>query len=349
MPNTEIFFPRNDGLLRGALIPLLFALAAFGDDPAGISGKLVDPNGKAVTGTGAAVYATSTAGGAPIRAEVLPDGGFQFTDLEAGTYDIAVPLPCCMYSSFQRNGVVVRTGQSLRLDLPIAWGINLGTIGDDPVMLANDMRARARVAAAPTPRGADGKPDFNGVWANIQDPTAMRPPPLQPWAAKIARERGETNRKDAPGNFCLPNSAVPLMLPFQYRFVQTAKLMVMIQEFDTPGYRQIYLDGRSHPQDWNPAWYGHSVGKWEGDTLVVDTVGFNDRGWLGNAPHTEKLQVVERIRRPDYGHLEAEITMEDPGAFSAPWKTTIHAGLLPDEDILEFVCENNKPVHMVGK
>jgi hypothetical protein len=324
-------------------------MLALGADTAGIGGKLLDPNGNAVTGTGAAVFATNIAGGAPIRTAVLPDGGFQFAGLAAGTYDIAVPLPCCMYTSFQRNGVVVQAGQTLRLDLPIAWGINLGTIGDDPVMLANDMRARAKVPVASVPRGSDGKPDFNGVWANIPDPAAAKPPPLQPWAAQIARERAENNRKDAPGNFCLPNSSVPLILPFQYRLVQTPKLLVIIQEFDTPGYRQIYLDGRNHPQDWNPAWYGHSIGKWDGDTLVVDTVGFNDRGWLGNAPHTEKLHVVERIWRPDFGHLEAEITMEDPGAFSAPWKTTIHAGLLPDEDILEFVCENNKPVHMVGK
>ena len=119
------------------------------------------------------------------------------------------------------------------------------------------------------------------------------------------------------------------MTPFHYRFVQTPKIIVMMQEFDTPGYRQIYTDGSKHPEDWNPAWYGHSIGKWEGDTLVVDTVGFNDRGWLGVAPQTEKLHVVERITRPDLGHLQADITIEDPGVLRAPWKVTIRAGLVP--------------------
>ena len=217
-------------------------------------------------------------------------------------------------------------------------------------MLTNDMRARAKVHSGPAPRTADGKPDISGVWATIQDLSAPPAfPPLQPFAGKIARDRAESNRKDAPGNLCLPNSPVPLLTPFHYRFVQTQKLIVMMQEFDTPGYRQIYMDGRAHPEEWNPAWYGHSTGKWEGDTLVIDTVGFNDRGWLGMAPQTEKLHVVERIRRPDFGHLEADITMEDPGVLTGPWKTKIRAGLLPDEDILEFVCENIKPEHFVGK
>jgi hypothetical protein len=211
------------------------------------------------------------------------------------------------------------------------------------------MRARARVPNGPAPRTPDGKPDFNGVWATIPDLTPSGFPPLQPFAGKIAQERRENNRKDAPGNFCLPNSPIPLLVPFHYRFEQTRQLIVMIQEFDTPGYRQIYMDGRGHPEDWNPAWYGHSTGKWEGDTLVVDTVGFNDRGWLGMAPQTEKLHVVERIRRPDFGHLEADITAEDPGVLTAPWNIKIRAGLLPKEDILEFVRENIKAEHFVGK
>ena len=345
--NGGVPFPGS--LLRCALCLLLCAIAALADDSAVIRGRLLDPNGNAVTGTGATVYVTNSVGGAAITAPVLQDGRFSFTSLAAGSYQIAVPLPCCMYTSFARKDVVVKPGQTLQLDLPIAWGINLGTIGDDPVTLTNDMRARAKVPVGPSPRTPGGKPDLSGVWATIPEPTVRTPAPLQPWAAQLARQRAESNRKDAPGNFCLPNSPIQLLIPFHYRFVQTPALIVMLQEFDTPGYRQIYLDGRGHPEDWNPAWYGHSIGKWEGDTMVVDTVGFNDRGWLGVAPQTEKLHVVERIRRPDFGHLEAQIVAEDSGAFTAPWKTAIHAGLLPDENILEFVCENNKPQHMVGK
>ena len=324
------------------------ASVARGQDPASISGTLRDPNGNAITGTGASVYLTNPVTRAIFTTPVLSDGTYKYANVAPGTYDLAVPLPCCMYSPFRRSGISL-IGQSLRLDLNIGWGINLGTIGDDPVTLTNDMRARAKVPAGPAPRTADGKPDLTGVWATIPEPTKMSLPPLQPWAGKIAKENAENNRKNAPGNFCLPNSPIPLLTPFHYRFVQTPKLIVMMQEFDTPGYRQIYMDGRQHPEDWNPAWYGHSIGKWEGDTLVVDTAGFNDRGMLLVAPQTEKLHVTERIRRTDLGHLEAEITAEDPGAFTAPWKITAHAGLLPDEDILEFVCENNKAQHMVGK
>ena len=314
-----------------------------------IEGKLLDPNRNAVTGTGASVMAANSADGAVATTPVLPDGSYRFTGLREGTYNLTVPMACCMYSTYRQQGVPLKAGETKHLDLPIPWGINLGTIGDDPVMLMNDMRARAKVPQAATPRTAEGKPDFSGVWATVSDPTANQVPPMQPWAAKLARERAESQRKDAPGNFCLPNSPIPFLMPFHYRFVQNSKMIVVMQEFDTPGYRQIYLDARGHPEDWNPSWYGHSTGKWEGDTLVVDSTGFNDRGWLRVSPQTEKLHVVERIRRSDLGHLEIEILAEDPGAFTAPWNVTIRATLLPDEDVLEFVCENNKTQHMVGK
>ena len=125
--------------------------------------------------------------------------------------------------------------------------------------------------------------------------------------------------------------------------------------------RPIYLDGRPHPdpktgkmgsRTWNPSWLGHSVGRWEGDTLVIDTVGFNDRSWFMTSPHTEQLHVIERLRRPDLGHLEIDVTAEDPGAFSAPWKRHLIATIgAKDEEIEEFICnEDNIDIsHLVGK
>ena len=127
----------------------------------------------------------------------------------------------------------------------------------------------------------------------------------------------------------------------------------MLFEDDIPSHRQVFLDGRGHPRDPNPSWMGHSVGHWEGDTLVVDTVGFNDRSWLDpqGHPHTDRMRVTERMRRPDLGHLEIEITIDDPGAYAKPWVIQRAADLDLNDDIGEYVCnENNRdPEHMVGK
>lgn len=119
------------------------------------------------------------------------------------------------------------------------------------------------------------------------------------------------------------------------------------------GFTQMLLDGRPHPPGVGPYWLGHQVGRWDGDTLVVDAIGFRDRGWLGfsGQPHSDKLHVIERLRRPDLGHLEIEITLDDPGAFQKKWTGTLRATLSPDIELQEFVCnENNKDAaHMVGK
>jgi len=274
-------------------------------------------------------------------------------NLPPGIYDVSVPMPCCQYGSFTQPGVAVNAGETRRLNIRLPWGANLGTIGDDPILLLNEFRERAAVPRGPAPRTADGKPDVSGIWINVYNPDSP-PPPLQPWADQLHRQRQENDSKDYPGGFCLPANAAPITRAFPYKFVQTPKLIVVLHESDTPGVRQIFLDGRGHPKDMNPTWEGHSIGHWEGDTLVVDTAGYNDRSWLSlsGIPHTEKLHTVERIRRPEYGRLEVEITMDDSDAFTGPWKRTFTATLAPpDEEIMEFVCgENNRDVnHYRGK
>jgi hypothetical protein len=199
----------------------------------------------------------------------------------------------------------------------------------------------------------DGKPDLSGIWINVYNPDSAGPS-LQPWAADLLRQRMENNSKDYPGAYCLPANAAPITRAFPYKFVQTRSVIVVLHESDTPGVRQIFLDGRGHPREMNPTWQGHSIGHWEGDTLVVDTAGYNDRSWLSlsGIPHTEKLHTMERIRRPDLGHLEVEITMEDTDAFRSPWIRTFTATLAPtDEEITEFICnENNRDVgHYRGR
>jgi hypothetical protein len=123
---------------------------------------------------------------------------------------------------------------------------------------------------------------------------------------------------------------------------------------DNPGFRQVFLDGRGHPSNWEPTWMGHSIAKWEGDVLVVDTIGFNDRSWLGGigggpVPHTEMLHMTERYRRMDFSHIDLAVTFEDPGTFVKPFHINIRLDLTPQEELMEYVCENNKPEHLVGK
>jgi hypothetical protein len=332
--------------------------AAFGQaQPGTITGLLRDINGNAVVGTEGAVHVKNTATEAEFSAPISAKGDFILTGLPAGTYDLTVPMACCMYGTYAQKGVSIAAGQTLTMNIQLPWNINLGTIGDDPVMLMNDMRAKAGNIAGPTPRMPDGKPDFTGMWAQVTEPgprgMGLGPLPLKPWAAEIQKKILERAKSDTnllnPAAFCLPQSALQITLPFHFKLVQTPTLMIHITEFLTPGYRQIFMDGRGHPKDWNPAWEGHATGKWEGDTLVVDSTGFNELT-AGVGVHSEKLHVVERFRRPDLGHLEVDITVDDEEAYTGPWKRTVRATLIPQEEILEFVCaENNKdPLHFGG-
>jgi hypothetical protein len=164
-----------------------------------------------------------------------------------------------------------------------------------------------------------------------------------PWAEAVVKERIANDLRDMPTAHCLPNGVTATA--GRGKFVQTPTLLVILSEF--PGdTRQVFLDGRAHPKELEPTWLGHSIGRWEGDTLVVDTVGFNDKSWLGIIvnpyPHTEMMHVVERYRRPDLGHLELEMTVEDPGALQKPWVVKRAANLDPTDEIMENICNENE-------
>lgn len=349
--------PGSAILYAAVLGALLSGLAVGQDKAATITGTLRDPNGNLIIGTEGAVHMKNTATQKDFNTPISSNGEFTLPGLPAGTYDLSVPMACCMYGSFEQKGIVVQAGQAVKLDLHLPWNINLGTIGDDPVLLVNDMRSKAKDTQGPTPRMADGKPDFSGMWAPVAEPGprdyAGGPIPYKPWAAAIQKQIMERVKSDTnllnPAAFCLPQSALQITLPFQFKLIQTPTLMIHLTEYQTPGYRQIFMDGRGHPKDWNPAWVGHSIGTWDGDALVVDSTGFNTIT-AGVGVHSEKLHVVERFRRPDKGHLDVELTIDDEDAYEHPWKRSVHATLVPQEEILEFVCaENNKdPLHFGG-
>ena len=234
---------------------------------------------------------------------------------------------------------------------------------------------------APAPRTNDGKPDLSGIWENIRIPAGQRgrgeaappppPPPgtppvatfrdagsgfkdglpLQPWAAELVKKRMADNSKDNPDAHCLPMGLMQFHNhPQPRKFVQTPGVIYIIYEANS-GLRQIFTDGRPLPaKDADPWWYGYSVGKWEGDTLVVETTGFRDDGWLdinGN-PLTASGKLIERFRRPNYGRLEIDVTVDDPKAYTRPWTVRINQRIMLDTELIEFICEDRDATHYVG-
>ena len=213
--------------------------------------------------------------------------------------------------------------------------------------------------SAPAPHAADGKPDLSGVWmgpgAGSYDRNIARdlkPGDVLPWAEKIYQDRVLDLGKDAPRAACLPDPFVYYHMVDVARMVQSPGVIAMLYQGTTQSvHRTIFTDGRPLPVNPNPSWMGYSTGKWEGDALVVETNGFNDRGWLDieGHPHSEDLKIIERYRRPDYGHLDLEMTIEDPKTFAKPFSMKIRKTLDPDTDLLESICENDRSVgHMVG-
>ena len=228
--------------------------------------------------------------------------------------------------------------------------------------------------SAPAPKMPDGKPDLSGVWAvansemappnfrqtgpnqflNIAPDSQGRPYrtlPYRPGMAEMAKARDTPPKTTEPHSLCLPDG---FMVQHTWgnqlrKVVQTPKLLVILAEYNAM-YRQIFLDGRPLPTDPNPAWNGYSTGKWEGDALVVESSGFKDGQWLDTAgdPFTDAARVTERFRRPDFGHLQIEITVNDPRAYTKPWTVTVNQVLVADTDLLEFIClENEKDIkHM---
>ena len=206
----------------------------------------------------------------------------------------------------------------------------------------------------PTPRLPDGTVDLDGVWVgggpvnDLERDGGLKPGEIDnlmlPWAKALMATRDETQE---PHNRCLP-MGVPRVTPFPYRFVpnythKRATHLFILHEGNIHSYRQIFVDGRTHPAEVDPTWYGHSIGSWEKDTLVIDTVGYNDKFWFDRRghPHTEQLHTVERWTRLNMELLENKVTIDDPGAYSKPFTITFTAVLSAPDDLQEYICQEN--------
>jgi hypothetical protein len=218
-------------------------------------------------------------------------------------------------------------------------------------------RARRRDDPAlhgPVPRLPDGHPDLSGVWQGggpvgdiAQGLAKGETIPILPAAKAIMDKRDSRNDPEAN---CLP-TGIPRIAPYPWRIVQTPTHIFFLFEGNIHSYRQIFMNAK-HPADPDPTWYGHSIGSWDGDTLVVDTVGFNDKFWFDfkGHPHTEQLHTIERYTRKDFGTLENKVTIIDPGDYSRPFTVTFDARLRPHEELMEYICQENQQdaQHMSG-
>ena len=229
---------------------------------------------------------------------------------------------------------------------------------------------------APAPKGLDGRPDLSGIWQYMRPPGSPPPAPpaetrqggeiiplsvrlsqfwnigasfkdglpFQPWAAELHKQRVASNSKDNPDAHCLPLGLMQFHTHGQPRkIIQSPQVIVILYEANG-GVRQIFTDGRTLPKDPLPWWYGYSIGRWDGDTLLVESTGFRDLGWLDveGSPLTETGKIVEKFRRTDFGHMEIEVTVDDPKAYTTPWSVKIYHRLLADTELIEFVYDEGE-------
>lgn len=227
---------------------------------------------------------------------------------------------------------------------------------------------------APTPRMPSGKPDFSGIWISDRTPEGEETPsdafdlpssrqmenigvdlpgglPYRPWLIPIVEERTANQAIDDPHIRCLPDNFLRAYgLPHMLKFVHTPELLVVLNEMNA-GYRQVFTDGRPLPEDPSPSWQGYSSATWSGDTLVVDTIGVRDDTWIdwNGSVLTEAAKVREEIRRPDFGHLEIRVTVDDPRAYTEPWTVTLEQRIVVDAELIDEIClENEQFVERMG-
>jgi hypothetical protein len=324
---------------------LFLALALNGQGVrATISGTVTDPDGAPVSG--ADVKATNE-GGAQFQVKASASGTYTIADLPAGAYALEVHYPGLR--TFEKKSIAIEAGKTIRIDARLNDYESLGSLGEAREFFA-EAREAHKAPSGPMPHTSDGKPDFSGVWYGVRTIDPGKPDFLL-WAEELTKRRVADNFKDLPSSRCLPAGITDAAGLLAFRIMQNPTVLAFLYEGELP--RQIYLDGRKHPEESLSPFIGHSVGTWDGETLVVDTIGFNDKTWLvAGRPHTDKLHVVERYRRKDLGHLEIETTIDDPGAYRTPWTLKQATELAPaGDEIGQYVCnENNRDVeHLVGK
>jgi hypothetical protein len=242
-------------------------------------------------------------------------------------------------------------------DMRLATALGLITLSLQAQWISQPTRGIPRTAegkanlTAPVPTTSDGKSDLSGLWTLTGITgglSQLQASEIKPWAEALHQQREENLYSDNPSVQCLPRGLLPPA--GLIKIVQTPTLIVMLLE--DLEYRQIFLDGRKLPSDPNPAWMGYSVGRWDGGTLVVESTGYNERTQLERGyPHSENLRVTERWHRADFGHLQVELTYNDPAIYDKTWASTLSAVYTPDTDLIEYVCAENEKDHnhLVGK
>jgi hypothetical protein len=221
--------------------------------------------------------------------------------------------------------------------------------------------------AAPAPRLPNGKPDLSGIWISDRTPPGEESPssgdnlttsrymtnmgvdmpeglPYQSWLVPIVKERTDNLAVDDPHIRCLPDNFLRAYgLPHQLKFVHTPDILVVLNEMNA-GYRQVFTDARPLPDDPTPSWQGYSSAQWSGDTLVIDTIGIRDNTWIdwNGSVLTESAKVREEITRPDYGHLDIKVTVDDPGAYTKPWTVTLRERIVVDAELIDEICLENE-------
>ncbi len=327
--------------MKAGLTLLLLATAMCRAET--IAGTVTGPQGGLA---GVNIRARNAATGAVEETETSATGAYSLT-VPAGSFDVFVRK--VGYSMMTRRDVAIASGASIRVDATLTPATNTGVPGEQAFQLLGESAVRV---TGPAPKTADGKPDLSGMWLAGGPDMDADDPPYRPWAAALQKQRLEDGSKDDPRAHCLPSGTVRTNALDLTKFIQIPTELIILSEGSPPGFRQIFTDGRGHPADFDPTWMGHSIGRWVGDTLEIDTVGFHDRGWLDvtGKPQTDQLHVIERMRRPDLGTMEIEITVDDPGAYEHPWKLKRRLKLAPNEELHEYVCnENEKPEHYRGK
>jgi hypothetical protein len=215
--------------------------------------------------------------------------------------------------------------------------------------------------SAPAPKTREGKASIAGIWTRVAPKLPPRPAgapndltdwlmpgseiQMQPWAQTLFHERAEKNLgAGRPSERCLPHGIPDGMLPgVIFKLIETPGVTLLLYE-EFNHFRQIFTDGRSFPKDQPPAWLGYSIGKWEGNNFLVQSQGFNDQTWLDDSghPHTEAMRTTETFHRIDFGHMDLTVTINDPKAYLEPWSVSIPLLLLPDTELLEDVCDNER-------
>ena len=212
---------------------------------------------------------------------------------------------------------------------------------------------------APVPRSASGRPDLSGIWIRIASSKRDNPSnnnlldympdgqtiEMLPEAAALYRHRRDVLLgAGRPSERCMPHGIPDGMLPgIPFKFIETPGVVLILSE-QLGRFRQVFTDGRGYPTDPHPAYFGYALGKWDGDAFVIESTGFNDMSWLDDSghPHSDALKTTERFRRLDFGHMEMQITIDDPKTYARPFTATIPFELLPDTELIEDVCEGER-------